>query len=34
VTARCMPLSNNDVAGTCIFTGKPASRKMVFAKAY
>lgn len=34
VTARCIPLANNDVAGICIFTGKPASRKMVFAKAY
>lgn len=34
VTARCMPLADNDVAGTCIFTGKPASRKMVFAKSY
>lgn len=34
VTARCMPLADNAIAGTCIFTGKPASRKMVFAKAY
>lgn len=34
VTARCMPLANNDTPGVCIFTGKPASRKMVFAKAY
>lgn len=34
VTARCMPLDNNDVAGVCIFTGKLASKKMVFAKAY
>ena len=34
VTARCMPLADNDVAGICIFTGKPAQHKMVFAKAY
>jgi prolyl-tRNA synthetase len=34
VTARCMPLADNDTPGVCIFTGKPASRKMVFAKAY
>ncbi|HRG61515.1 MAG TPA: proline--tRNA ligase [Burkholderiales bacterium] len=34
VTARCMPLANNDTPGVCIFTGKPATRKMVFAKAY
>ena len=34
VTARCMPLANNDTPGVCIFTGKPAARKMVFAKAY
>lgn len=34
VTARCMPLADNDTPGVCIFTGKPATRKMVFAKAY
>lgn len=34
VTARCMPLADNDISGTCIFTGKPANRKMVFAKSY
>ena len=34
VTARCMPLDNNDEPGTCIFTGQPAKRKAIFAKAY
>ncbi len=34
VTARCIPLQNNDHAGVCIFTGKPANKKMIFAKAY
>lgn len=34
VTARCMPLEDNDIPGKCIFTGKDVSRKTVFAKAY
>ena len=34
VTARCIPLKDNDQPGTCIFTGKPAVKKIVFAKAY
>jgi len=34
VTARCIPLKDNDQPGTCIFTGKPATKKIVFAKAY
>lgn len=34
VTARCMPLADNSVSGTCIFTGKIAAKKMVFAKSY
>ena len=34
VTARCMPLENNDEPGTCIFTGQPAEKKAIFAKAY
>jgi prolyl-tRNA synthetase len=34
VTARCMPLQHNDTPGTCIFTGKVANKKMIFAKAY
>jgi prolyl-tRNA synthetase len=34
VTIRCVPLDDNDEPGTCIFTGKPSSRRAVFAKAY
>jgi len=34
LTARCMPLDANDEPGTCIFTGKPATRRVIFAKAY
>jgi prolyl-tRNA synthetase len=34
VTIRCIPLEANDEAGTCIFTGKPSTRRAVFAKAY
>ena len=34
VTPRCIPLENNDEPGTCIFTGKPAEKKAIFAKAY
>lgn len=34
VTARCIPLDQEEAAGTCIFTGKPATRKIIFAKAY
>ncbi|MDF2940800.1 MAG: prolyl-tRNA synthetase [Gammaproteobacteria bacterium] len=34
VTARCIPLDQDDKPGKCIFTGKPTERKMVFAKAY
>jgi prolyl-tRNA synthetase len=34
VTVRCIPRDNNDVAGTCFYSGKPAQRKAIFAKAY
>jgi prolyl-tRNA synthetase len=34
VTPRCIPLADNDEPGTCIFTGKPADKKIVFSKAY
>ena len=34
VTIRCVPLEDNDQPGTCIFTGKPAEKRAVFAKAY
>tara|TARA_R100000306_G_scaffold10971_2_gene13339 strand:+ start:618 stop:2093 length:1476 start_codon:yes stop_codon:yes gene_type:complete len=33
-TIRCIPLDGDDVPGTCIFTGKPSSKKVLFAKAY
>ena len=34
VTARCIPLDAQDEPGTCLFTGKPAERKVIFAKSY
>ena len=34
VTIRCVPLDDNDEPGTCIFTGQPAAKRAVFAKAY
>jgi prolyl-tRNA synthetase len=33
-TIRCIPLDGDDAPGTCIFTGKPSNRKVLFAKAY
>lgn len=34
VTPRCIPLEDNEPVGTCIFTGQPNQRKIVFAKSY
>ena len=34
VTARCIPLEGDDEPGTCLFSGKPSARRVVFAKAY
>ncbi len=34
VTIRCIPLDAEREPGTCIFTGKPSSQRVVFAKAY
>ncbi len=34
VTIRCVPRDNNDEPGTCFFSGKPAEKKAIFAKAY
>ncbi|MEM9696573.1 MAG: aminoacyl--tRNA ligase-related protein, partial [Myxococcota bacterium] len=34
VTIRCIPLGAEDEAGTCVITGKPSARRVVFAKAY
>ncbi len=33
-TIRCIPLDDDNEPGTCIFTGKPSARKVLFAKAY
>ena len=34
VTARCIPMGEKDEAGTCIFSGQPSPRRVLFAKAY
>ena len=34
VTIRCVPRDGNDEPGTCFFTGKPAEKVAIFAKAY
>lgn len=34
VTPRCIPLHAPEESGTCIFTGKPSSRRVIFAKSY
>jgi prolyl-tRNA synthetase len=33
-TIRCIPLKGSNESGTCIITGKPSDRKVLFAKAY
>ena len=33
-TIRCIPLDATDEKGTCILTGKPSKRRVLFAKAY
>ncbi len=33
-TIRCIPLGVKDEEGTCIYSGKPAARKVLFARAY
>lgn len=33
-TIRCLPLDGVDEAGVCVLTGKPSSRRVVFARAY
>ena len=33
-TIRCIPLDTPEEAGTCVFTGKPSSKRVVFARAY
>ena len=34
VTTRCIPLAQEAFEGKCIFTGKPTTRRAIFAKAY
>ena len=34
VTVRCVPLDGPEEPGTCIFTGKPSTKRGVFAKSY
>ncbi|MBK97002.1 MAG: proline--tRNA ligase [Planctomycetaceae bacterium] len=34
VTIRCMPLDQPAEQGTCIFTGKPSSRRAIFGRSY
>jgi prolyl-tRNA synthetase len=34
VTARCIPVDDNDEVGDCIFTGAADQKKIIFAKAY
>jgi len=33
-TIRCIPLDAKDEAGKCIYTGKPSTKRVVFARAY
>ena len=33
-TIRCIPLNNEQEAGVCIYSGKPSTQRVVFARAY
>jgi prolyl-tRNA synthetase len=33
-TIRCIPLEGKEETGTCIYSGKPSSRRVIFARAY
>lgn len=33
-TIRCIPLNSMDEAGACVYTGKPSSKRVIFARAY
>lgn len=33
-TVRCLPFDQADEAGKCILTGKPSTRRVIFAKSY
>lgn len=34
VTIRCLPLEQSGTQGTCVVTGRPATKDAIFAKAY
>lgn len=33
-TIRCIPLNNKEESGTCIYSGKPSTQRVIFARAY
>ena len=33
-TIRCIPIEGDTAPGSCMVTGKPSARKVLFAKAY
>jgi prolyl-tRNA synthetase len=33
-TVRCLPFNDAGEPGTCVFTGNPSPRRVVFARAY
>ena len=33
-TIRCIPFDAEEEPGTCIYSGKPSSRRVVFARSY
>ena len=33
-TIRCIPLNNKEEKGTCIYSGKPSTQRVIFARAY
>ena len=33
-TIRCIPFDGDETPGTCIFTGKPSARRVIFARNY
>jgi prolyl-tRNA synthetase len=34
VTIRCIPFESSDEAGACVWSGKPSSKRVLFAKSY
>ncbi len=34
VSVRCIPLDAEEEEGTCVLTGKPSKRRVIFAKSY